>query len=598
MNFSVYKKPNEERRISNSVSSNTRNMIESYISLEDSIRTEFGTSILTESVSTHDEGVVQRCLDFFTEDSYDPAQFDYDQDKINNFLEALEVKFKNNINAINNHLYESAGTNGGLGQTNLNAIVGLSLPLSKMILMNNMFLNTMPVMVSDSKIINKDFEVRYLVDPRTGNRIDMYKDQNKIFDILHKSNPVKELVIPVNTEVDAVVELALGSTENINNVYIESVKVDVQVEIGDILPDGTIAESQEEKELDIKIGKQLNESYNGPSFNRDIIFNGRSLGKIFVGRDINKISFMAINNKFKSVKMLLTKDNSNLTDIVPRVEWEIVKNQISIDHEVSLSTSYTLQLRHDYKSLHDVDLLSTIVESSKIALDDYKDTYINLALDEDYENTLNNLKVYREVDFASKQNFTGIADEWIQSTFKNSFDEVVDALVRIVNDPNVEILVYGRPILIEKVLPKNSEGRIDFSNKIGSQNIEYAKSTITTSNKKAHFISSQKLTTDTNNLLNNTFKIVLNPTNDRTMYTIAEYQTYIGPDIKTAKDAHLPGITAFDRFELLKFEGVQGRMPILNISGIRQGETDATIGDLNTTVAGVDKDLRVIKPGI
>lgn len=581
-------------------SSKSKELAENFIKLDEEVMSSTGLSLAKNITALQDPTVYNICKRAFIENCYDPEDFDNDPDKIRNFTESMEIKFDNNIRAMFDTLVESAGTNGSIGVTNLNAIIGLSLPLSKDILMNNMFANTLPTMVAESKIINKQFEVRRLIDSVTGKVVDLYSQQNEIFDLLYKSNPLKVLTINAGQTIDAVQSLSLGQNENINNVKVSHVTVNIDLKEGDILPDGTVVESDETRDVKIPLGGiQLNQTYNDPTLTKDIEFNGRNLGKFVVTRRANEITLLAQNDKIKNVDVILVKDNSVLSTTPPRVEWEIKNQQISIDNEVHVATSYSPETAYDHKTLHNVDLLATIVESTRTVLEDYKDAYIIESLNADFERMHPSQKVKTEFDFAARNGYHGSIQQWIDESFKFTLDDTIDGLFRIINDPNAEVLIYGKPSLITKIMPKNDNGRIsNFRNGKESQNIEFAKTTYSTANRRVSYISSQKLQSKRDGSSNNEFILLLNPTNERTMYKLVEYQTYLGSEIKPAASAHLPTITAFDRFEFIKFEGVQGRIGILNPSGIRSDETDAEITEINNRVGSVERELRTLTPNL
>ena len=87
-----------------------------------------------------------------------------------------------------------------------------------------------------------------------------------------------------------------------------------------------------------------------------------------------------------------------------------------------------------------------------------------------------------------------------------------------------------------------------------------------TSDKRTYqFISSQKLD-DSNELI-----IVLNPRNsDRVIYRIYDYQLYVSNEVKNAKLYTLPSIHAFERWKFVEYQPVQGRLNILNPTGLVQ----------------------------
>jgi hypothetical protein len=65
--------------------------------------------------------------------------------------------------------------------------------------------------------------------------------------------------------------------------------------------------------------------------------------------------------------------------------------------------------------------------------------------------------------------------------------------------------------------------------------------------------------------------IILNPRNsDRICYRIYDYQLYISNEIRNIANPALPAIHAFERWKIIGYQPVQGRISILNPSGIAQ----------------------------
>ena len=71
---------------------------------------------------------------------------------------------------------------------------------------------------------------------------------------------------------------------------------------------------------------------------------------------------------------------------------------------------------------------------------------------------------------------------------------------------------------------------------------------------------------DTNELM-----IILNPRNsERICYRIYDYQLYISNEIRNIANPALPAIHAFERWKIIGYQPVQGRINIVNPSGIAQ----------------------------
>ena len=129
-----------------------------------------------------------------------------------------------------------------------------------------------------------------------------------------------------------------------------------------------------------------------------------------------------------------------------------------------------------------------------------------------------------------------------------------------------------RPELIRKITPK--EYSYVSPSSIGPVMLDYKKTVKTSDNRVYQFISSNKLRND-NNLI-----IVLNPRNsNRIMYKIFDYQLYVGNEIRDTDNYQLPAVTAFERFLFISYQPVQGRIQILNPTGLEtQVENDSPIG--------------------
>ena len=52
------------------------------------------------------------------------------------------------------------------------------------------------------------------------------------------------------------------------------------------------------------------------------------------------------------------------------------------------------------------------------------------------------------------------------------------------------------------------------------------------------------------------------------MYRIYDYQMYVSNEIRNASNPALPALHAFERFKMMEYQPVQGRIQILNPSGL------------------------------
>ena len=66
--------------------------------------------------------------------------------------------------------------------------------------------------------------------------------------------------------------------------------------------------------------------------------------------------------------------------------------------------------------------------------------------------------------------------------------------------------------------------------------------------------------------------VIMTPTgnSNRITYRIYDYQMYIANEIRNSNNPALPAITAFERWKPVEYQPVQGRINILNPSGITE----------------------------
>lgn len=513
------------------------------------------------------------------------------QDELNIYAECLRDKCDSIFQSMGNVFRES----GDLVHTsNLGAITGMSLPIAKAILMKNMFINTIPTMLAKKKIVQLSFEKRFLKDASGKVLIDIVKQQDQIFDMIRNSNDAKVITLEKNKQVDVVIATGIGENEAIKGVTLDSVNVTLEFKKGEINPT-TKQEVTAEKEnitYDIHIGRYLNESYTGTGLAIDVIDhnNGKNAGKLSLTRDDNTLYLLG-SDQINSANVSFVKDNANMTSKPPSIHWKIGNSMISIENSSVISTPYGLQSEYDYNTQHRINIDELLIDTTSKVLSDYKDDYCRKGLINDYRNTPDTLKVYREIDFAPNQIFAGTPNQWRQFIFSESLLEIVDEMARLVGDDNFEVNIYGRRGLIEKcvdALASQSDATASIVNNLGSYELEFSKTIIRNGTRKYNLIASQKFEFKEDGTVNDELFMTLKYNNpSRIGHLLLEYQTYLGPNVKTADAAHLNNITAFDRFELAKYEPAQAVVKILNPSGIRSGDTDAAAPAFHTRRAAM-----------
>jgi hypothetical protein len=168
---------------------------------------------------------------FFVEGMYDENDTTKDAQDFEDLREQAEAQFENDVEAMYEHV----------ASAEYNPIVGMALPIHKLILMNNVYdKGGIQKVTAVQPKFTISLERRILVKP-DGTEIDMFLQQNEITDAINSTNPVKEieLTLPV-TETKDIITDEFGGTalDNLDvSTYICAVKVkNVFIEAGDILP--------------------------------------------------------------------------------------------------------------------------------------------------------------------------------------------------------------------------------------------------------------------------------------------------------------------------------------------------------------------------
>ena len=142
-------------------------------------------------------------------------------------------------------------------------------------------------------------------------------------------------------------------------------------------------------------------------------------------------------------------------------------------------------------------------------------------------------------------------------------DRHVLKLTYALNDPNMVVSIFGNPDIINRITP------VDYTyqtpGQIGPMELDFQK-TVCTSHKRVYqFISSDKMR-DTDELI-----VILCPRGtERITYRIYDYQMYISNEIRNANNPALPAIHTFERWKAVEYQPVQGRIQILNPSGLTE----------------------------
>lgn len=140
-------------------------------------------------------------------------------------------------------------------------------------------------------------------------------------------------------------------------------------------------------------------------------------------------------------------------------------------------------------------------------------------------------------------------------------DHVTTIMLQYLNDPNMTISVFGSPELVRMVTP--TEYTYQAPSNIGPVELDFSRTIVTSDKRVYQFVGSDKLRGTTN------FILVLCPRNsERIIYRIYDYQMYISNEIRNVKNYALPAVHAFERWKMVEYQPVQGRVKILHPTGL------------------------------
>ena len=519
---------------------------------------------------------------FFVENSFDPNNSTLDSYDIEDIQEMAEVQFENDVKA----MYEHAAP------AEYSPMIGLALPIHKLILMNNVFdKGGIQKVTAVSPKFPISLERRILVKP-DGTELDMFLEQIKITDAIRETNPEKiiELDLPVTEDKDIIVDYFGGnSLDNLDiSTRIYAVEVEgVQIDIGDIMPDenGYINKNGEraiEQVTDatvwFKTDIRFTPNYGGPNhFERatttplSITYkDGNNGGAVTTIRPIitgsmnkNRFNIADLAGKITKIRLAAKLDASSRMLEQCSVKWKVDTDLVEIPTAQGINTTISPEEVKDISALYNVNQLTKIMSIYKDVLSEKKDRDIKDFLDESYSRLDERCGLYDEFDFAPPAEYALTAVEYRSKMFMDFLDSLATKMLQVLNDPNMTITIFGDPDIVRKITPK--EYAYTAPATIGPVTLDYTQTITNLSDKRVYsFVGSDKLR-NTRELM-----ILINPhNNDRIVYRIYDYQLYVSNEIRNIQNPALPAIQAFDRYLVMDYQPVQSRVKILNPSGLR-----------------------------
>lgn len=542
-------------------------------------------------VLANSRGACSALKEFFIKESYDPAEYENDPAGLEDHLTMMEAQFENDREAVLEQTFA----------TEINPIIGMTFPLHKNVLMNMVFdKGSIPKFVAESPSFTMGMEYRILVDP-FGNELDIYSEQNKLTAAIDSSSPTREieLTLPENGTSDIVtgdVESGKGMGGTVQDhlsiaTYISAVKVPgVVYEIGDTLPDGTVATEQKTEDTWFKVKLEFKPGYG--SYQRTLTepvsikckqeVDG-AVTEVAVEDVINAIMHddkFIINSVFgriTDIKLKCRLDTSNARVAACSVKWKHKSDLVEIPNAVPIATTVSPEEIKDISALFNVNQVTKIMSMFKTVLANYKDDKIKQELDDSYEAMPSTQKHYDTFDYTPRGQYSLDPVTWRYAVFMDMFDSFVSKLLQQLNDPNVVITVYGDPDMVRKISPTDYVYQSPGS--IGPVELDWTKTVQTSDRRVYNFIGSDKLRNSRE------FIVVLNPKGtNRIMYRIYDYQLYISNEIRNIQNPLLPNLHAFERWKFVQMQPVQGRIGLLNVKGHYGDIADAAIGEDSKTI--------------
>lgn len=524
--------------------------------------------------------------DWFVNESYDRKDPEMDASAVNEHNKMLGQLYDNDVAA----LCEAAP----LGA--YNPVVGITFPMHKNLLMTTVFdKGAIPKDVAAGPQFTLTMETRTLYSP-DGREIDMFLEQNKIKDIVESSIPRKDIIINLPEDQGTDVLAMLGAVNKTTANISRSTKVtkivvkDVYCVEGDeyLDADGTVkvtAAGEEGTKNKVIAVEPIRFVASYGQYDRtfqkriDLVVPDSATSTTQIIFQIagsmhkNRFTFMASSDKVMALVLSAALDVSSAAYETPKVKWSARTDFFEIPEAPHITVTISPEETRDIQAMYNVNQLTKIMSMIKLTLVNYKDDKILEDLDQSFLNLPAQNKVSGAFNFVPPDNFLGSHVTWRYETFMDYLDTQVTTLLQVLNDENVTVTIFGRPELIRKITPKEYTYQTPPS--IGPVMLDYKKTVKTSDNRIYQFISSNKLRND-NNLI-----IILCPRNsNRVIYKIFDYQLYVGNEIRDTDNYQLPAVTAFERFLFVQYQPVQGRIQIVNPSGLKeQIDNESPIGD-------------------
>lgn len=533
-----------------------------------------GVNLFTEPQKALMLGATRDALkEAFTAQAFDASEF-----QKCNLAEAAELI--EDRQAMQEELFENdvEGINENANLASFNPVIGMTFPIHKNILMNNLFdKGAIPKVVAREPKFTISMETRMLVTPE-GKEIDMYKEQYKMKDAIDATAPfiTVEMNLPeIEGTTDVLTAIGATAEDNLSiESYISAVKTTVYLANGDINPETGEAVTTDGN-VDVWLPVQLHFTSNYGEIDRTIMEPVTVKARdpqntaVYVEKEHVIAGYMR-NNKFMltcadgaitAIRLSARIDTSSAMLKTCSVRWKVRTDLVEIGSAIPMNTTISPEEVKDIGALYNVNQLTKILSMTKLAMGNYKDDKIKEHLDNSFLTMPEDSKIATTFDFAPTQNYALDHVEWRYKTFMDFLDSVVTVLLQVLNDPNMTVSIFGAPEIIRKITP--TEYTYQTPSAIGPVTLDFTKTVVTSDKRVYQFIGSDKLRGNYNLIL------VLCPRNsERIIYRIYDYQMYVSNEIRNMVNYALPAIHAFERWKFVQYQPVQGRIKIEHPTGL------------------------------
>lgn len=456
---------------------------------------------------------------------------------------------------------------------NVNPLIGMSFPMHKNLLINNVFENGgITKAVAQSPKFTLDMETRYLIGP-DGTEIDMYKDQHLIHPMIKNTVPFTdlEIALPEIGNTDILSEIGAGPKDdltiatNISAILVTITKADSTTEDKWYSVDYNFTPGYGSSDRRQLMESVLIDSNVDPEIAEGTVIKDHLSGFM----EKNRVVISCAAGNIKKVKLHTRRDLSNGMVDTCRVRWSTDTKLVEIPEATPINITVTPDEIKDISKLYNVNQLSKIMEMIKDVMSNDKDDTIKEYLDNSFIKLPQSQKFSGKINFALRDGYMSANPKtWRHDIFMDQFDSYVTDMLQVLNDPNMTVTVIGRTELIRKILPV--EYTFQTSGSTGAIAMEFQKTVFSSDNRTYEFLSSDKIRlgkTATEENYNDLIVLLQPKGTDRVMYILYDYQLYIANDIKNYSNPTLPSVHAFDRYKLYEYQPVQCRLTIENPDG-------------------------------